>query len=126
MAIAALGIVEVGLDLAVGDNTSAAVGLLCLFPMGKGIKYVGEVGGDAIKGGSKAKSLYKVATKEAGELALKGKNYSSEYAGKLKDAYTMFKNNGYDIGEHGLNRIFGRINQGKIQSVDQVFDVLDT
>ncbi|AUM95033.1 MULTISPECIES: hypothetical protein [Clostridium] len=59
MAIAALGIVEVGLDLAVGDNTSAAVGLLCLFPMGKGIKYVG---GDAIKGGSKAKSLYKVAS----------------------------------------------------------------
>ncbi|WP_409069171.1 hypothetical protein ACFLKB_04890 [Clostridium sp. FAM 1755] len=60
MAIAALGIVEVGLDLAVGDNTSAAVGLLCLFPMGKGFKYVTEIGGDAIKGGSKAKNLYKV------------------------------------------------------------------
>ncbi|WP_460263618.1 hypothetical protein [Clostridium sporogenes] len=59
MAIAALGIVEVGLDLAVGDNTSAVVGLLCLFPMGKGFKYVTEVGGDAIKGGSKAKNLYK-------------------------------------------------------------------
>ncbi|AVQ47678.1 hypothetical protein [Clostridium botulinum] len=59
MAIAALGIVEVGLHLAVGDNTSAAADLLCLFPMGKGIKYIGEIGGDAIKGGSKAKNLYK-------------------------------------------------------------------
>ncbi|KYN78013.1 hypothetical protein A0J52_01645 [Clostridium sporogenes] len=59
MAIVALGIVEFGLDLAVGDNTSAAADLLCLFPMGKGIKYVGEIGGDAIKGGSKAKNLYK-------------------------------------------------------------------
>ncbi|KYN78022.1 hypothetical protein A0J52_01690 [Clostridium sporogenes] len=59
MAIAALGIVEVGLHLAVGDNTSVAVGLLCLFPMGKGFKYVTEIGGDAIKGGSKAKNLYK-------------------------------------------------------------------
>ncbi|WP_196760145.1 polymorphic toxin type 17 domain-containing protein [Clostridium sporogenes] len=63
MAIAALGIVEVGLDLAVGDNTSAAAGLLCLFPMGKGFKYVTEIGGDAIKGGSKAKNLYKVSSK---------------------------------------------------------------
>ncbi|MCW6111078.1 ribonuclease domain-containing protein [Clostridium sporogenes] len=59
MAMVALGIVEFGLDLAVGDNTSAADGLLCLFPMGKGIKYIGEIGGDAIKGGSKAKKLYK-------------------------------------------------------------------
>ncbi|MEL5900442.1 hypothetical protein AAGC94_20690, partial [Clostridium sporogenes] len=59
MAIAALGIVEVGLDLAVGDNTSAAIGLLCLFPMGKSFKYVTEIGGDAVKGGSKAKNLYK-------------------------------------------------------------------
>ncbi|MCW6087704.1 EndoU domain-containing protein, partial [Clostridium sporogenes] len=64
MAIAALGIAEVGLDLAVGDNTSAAVGLLFLFPMGKGFKYVTEIGGDAIKGGSKAKNLYKLASKE--------------------------------------------------------------
>ncbi|MCW6076140.1 hypothetical protein [Clostridium sporogenes] len=59
---------EFSLDLAVGDNTSAAVGLLYLFPMGKGFKYVTEVGGDAIKGGSKAKSLYKVATKEISKL----------------------------------------------------------
>ncbi|UCS12256.1 hypothetical protein [Clostridium botulinum] len=63
MAIAALGIVEVGLDLAVGDNTSAAVGLLFLFPMSKGFKYVTEIGGDAIKGGSKAKNLYKFTSK---------------------------------------------------------------
>ncbi|ENJ9654223.1 hypothetical protein AB2T14_001847 [Clostridium botulinum] len=57
MAIVALEIVEFGLDLAVGDNMSAAVGLLCLFLMGKGIKYVGEIGGDAVRDGSKAKIL---------------------------------------------------------------------
>ncbi|AUM97725.1 hypothetical protein [Clostridium botulinum] len=53
MAIVALGVLEVGLDLAVGDNTLAAAGLLCLFPMGKGIKYIGEIGDNTIKGGSK-------------------------------------------------------------------------
>ncbi|MGJ0909004.1 hypothetical protein [Clostridium botulinum] len=71
MAIAALGIVEVCLDLAVGDNTSAAVGLLCLFPMGKGFKYVTEIGGDAIKGGSKTKILYKLASKQIDNVANK-------------------------------------------------------
>ncbi|AUM95024.1 MULTISPECIES: hypothetical protein [Clostridium] len=59
MTIVALGVLEVGLDITLGDNTSAAAGLLCLFPMGKGFKYVTEIGGDAIKGGSKAKNLYK-------------------------------------------------------------------
>ncbi|WP_162266970.1 RHS repeat-associated core domain-containing protein, partial [Clostridium sporogenes] len=67
MAIAALGIVEVGLDLAVGDNTSAAADLLCLLSMGKGIKYVTEIGGDAVKGGSKVKNLYKLASKGTGK-----------------------------------------------------------
>ena len=68
MTIVALGVLEFGLDLSVGDNTSAAAGLLCLFPMGKGFKYVTEIGGDAIKGGSKAKSLYKVAANEISKL----------------------------------------------------------
>ncbi|WP_154696508.1 hypothetical protein [Clostridium botulinum] len=35
MTIVALGVLEFGLDLAVGANTSVAVGLLCLFPMGR-------------------------------------------------------------------------------------------
>ena len=64
--------------------------------------------------------------KGGSELVLKGTNYSAEYAQKLKDTYKVFQENGYEIGEHGLNRIFGRINQGKIESVDQVFDVLKT
>ncbi len=38
----------------------------------------------------------------------------------------MFKSNGYEISEHGLNRILGRINQGKISSIDEVIDVLNT
>ena len=67
MAIVALGVLEFGLDLAVGDNTSAAADLLCLFPMGKGIKYVTEIGGDAVKGGSKVKNLYKLASKGTGK-----------------------------------------------------------
>ncbi|WP_199851239.1 AHH domain-containing protein [Clostridium botulinum] len=73
MAIVALGIVEFGLDLAVGDNTSAAADLLCLFPMGKGFKYVTEIGGDAIKGGSKAKNLYKAEGLLKMDLQLFGK-----------------------------------------------------
>ena len=60
------------------------------------------------------------------ELILKGTNYTEEYAQKLKYTYKIFQNNGYEIGEHGLNRIFGRINQGKIESLDQVLDALKT
>lgn len=39
------------------------------------------------------------------ELVLKGTEYSVEYAQKLKDAYKIFKNSGYEVSEHGLNRI---------------------
>ena len=67
------------------------------------------------KGGSKSN-----------ELTLKGTEYSAEYAQKLKDTYNLFKSNGYEISEHGLNRILGRINQGKISSIDEVIDVLNT
>ena len=60
------------------------------------------------------------------ELVLKGTEYSTEYAEKLKDTYKIFKNNGYEISEHGLNRVLGRINQGKIGSIEDVLDVLAT
>ncbi|MBZ1328255.1 hypothetical protein HZR17_00605 [Clostridium botulinum] len=102
MAIAALGIVEVGLDLAVGDNTSAAVGLLCLFPMGKGIKYIGEIGGDAIKSGSEAKILYKIAIKEAKII----KNVSN---GITKAEWDMLAGggiiNGRKYSQHAMERM---------------------
>ena len=38
----------------------------------------------------------------------------------------MFASNGFDISEHALCRLLGRINQGKIKSVDEVVDVLKT
>ncbi len=44
----------------------------------------------------------------------------------MKDTYKVFENNGYDISEHGLNRILGSINQGKIGSIDEVLDALNT
>lgn len=60
----------------------------------------------------------------SGELILKGTNYSNEYAQKLKQTYNLFLQNGFHIREHALNRIWGRINQGKLESVEQVLDVL--
>ena len=57
---------------------------------------------------------------------LRGTQYSPEYAQKLTDTHKTFKDNGYEASEHALNRIFGRINQGKIKSIEQVVDVLKT
>ncbi|WP_409069170.1 hypothetical protein ACFLKB_04880 [Clostridium sp. FAM 1755] len=92
MVIVALGIVEVGLDLAVGDNTSAAVGLLCLFPMGKGFKYVTEIGGNAIKGGSKAKNLYKAEGLLEMNLQKFGKRASKAEFNELNKIYSNIEN----------------------------------
>ncbi|NFD75809.1 hypothetical protein FC826_02835 [Clostridium botulinum] len=36
---------------------------ICVFSPGKGFQYTKEIGGDAIKGGSKAKNLYKFTSK---------------------------------------------------------------
>ncbi|AVQ47675.1 hypothetical protein [Clostridium botulinum] len=107
MAIAALGIVEVGLDLAVGDNTSAAVGLLCLFPMGKGFKYVTEIGG------SKAKNLYKAEGLLKMDLQLFGKEegktiwkqVSKELVDKSIDVRTWNKGS-FDSIQDSLARHF--------------------
>lgn len=78
------------------------------------------VGGEALGLAAKGPAI----TKGPANLTLKGTDYTPEYVAKLQSAYKMFQKQGYDIGEHGLNRIFGRINQGKINSMDQVFDVL--
>lgn len=78
---------------------------------------------DVIVGGSE---VIKGSAKTADEIVLKGTEYSAEYAQKLKDTYRIFENNGYEVSEHGLNRILGRINQGKIASVDEVVDALQT
>ncbi len=63
---------------------------------------------------------------EGDELILKGTEYSSEYTQKLKDTYKIFKIKGYEVSEHGLNRILGRINQGKIGSIEEVLGVMES
>ncbi len=70
IAVTVLGVIELGLDLAAGDNKSAAINLLCLFPMGKGIKMVTGIGGDGLKGAREGKNLYKIATKGPLEMNL--------------------------------------------------------
>ncbi|MGJ0909008.1 hypothetical protein, partial [Clostridium botulinum] len=115
MAIAALGIVEVGLDLAVGDNTSAAVGLLCLFPMGKGFKYVTEIGGDAIKGGSKAKNLYKAESLLKMDLQKFGKGITKAAPEKVVNKLSnyeskrwIFENGEFMLDKRGMKHILER------------------
>ena len=78
--------------------------------------------GEAQNGGQEGKAVE--GGRGVDELVLKGTGYSSEYAQKLKDTYKIFKNNGYEISEHGLNRILDRINQGKIGSIEEVLDVM--
>ena len=59
-------------------------------------------------------------------LILKGTNYTEKYAQKLKSTYKLFRENGYLITEHALNQLMGRINQNKIESIEQILDVLKT
>jgi hypothetical protein len=60
-----------------------------------------------------------------GGIMLKGKNYSEEYKTKLIETYNYFKEHGYNFREHALNRVLGRIGQGKILSKEDVLDVLN-
>lgn len=46
------------------------------------------------------------------QLVLKGTEYYAEYVQKLKNTYRIFIDNGYEVSEHGLNRILGRIHKG--------------
>ncbi|MDI3481660.1 MAG: hypothetical protein PWQ97_1315 [Tepidanaerobacteraceae bacterium] len=55
---------------------------------------------------------------------LKGKNYSEEYKIKLVETYNYFKEHGYNFTEHALNRLLGRMGQGKILSKEDVLDAL--
>lgn len=58
-------------------------------------------------------------TFDQGKPALRG-HYSPTYTQKLVDTYDLLKDSWYVASEHALNRIMGRINQGKISSVDEV------
>ncbi|WP_251862291.1 ribonuclease domain-containing protein [Clostridium sp. Marseille-Q2269] len=70
IAVTILGVIELGLDLAEGNNIGAATCLLSLFPLGKGIKMVTGIGGDGLKGAREGKNLYKIATKGPLEMNL--------------------------------------------------------
>ncbi|WP_251862294.1 DNRLRE domain-containing protein [Clostridium sp. Marseille-Q2269] len=88
IAVAVLGVIEVGLDLAAGDNKSAAMNLLCLFPMGKGIKMVTGIGGDGLKGAREGKNLYKIATKQMDNV-VKSKWWHPNYVDNLNEVQTI-------------------------------------
>lgn len=60
----------------------------------------------------------------SGKIDLKG-NYNPKYAQKLNDMYIYFSSNGFDVSEHALNKIMGRIRQGRIESKEQILDTLN-
>ena len=63
---------------------------------------------------------------DGSKFQLKGTGYSPEYVEMIENTYSLFYSKGYHIGEHGINRILGRIKQGRISSVEEIFDVLAT
>ena len=58
------------------------------------------------------------------EFVLKGTQYTEKYNEKLLDTYNLIRQHGFNATEHALNRILGRINQGKVGSFNDVIDVL--
>ncbi|ADL69937.1 hypothetical protein Tthe_2481 [Thermoanaerobacterium thermosaccharolyticum DSM 571] len=70
------------------------------------------------------KQYNELMEKQNGDIMLRGKNYSEEYKAKLVETYNYFKENGYNFTEHALNRILGRMGQGKIFSIEDVLDTL--
>ena len=68
--------------------------------------------------------IFKRSSKDKG-IELKG-DYSVEYTNKLQSTYKIFKAKNYELSEHSLNRIMGRINQGQIGSINDVLDALES
>ena len=58
-----------------------------------------------------------------GGLQLK-REYSPQYTAKLLRTYELIKADGYTASEHALNRILGRINQGRIGTMEDVLAAL--
>ncbi|WP_102410380.1 hypothetical protein [Beduinella massiliensis] len=58
-------------------------------------------------------------------VVLKG-NYSETYQNKLQNVYEQIIPLGYKPTEHSLNRILGRMKQGKFDSLQDVIDTLQT
>lgn len=61
-----------------------------------------------------------------GNIVLKGRNYSPEYREKLLELDGYFSLHGYQLSEHALNNILGRINQGRIPSKEAVLELLES
>ena len=60
-------------------------------------------------------------SKEMGIIELKG-DYSDTYRKKLMDAATKLTDQGFVPREHSLNRIVGRIAQGRIPNIDHIIE----
>lgn len=61
-----------------------------------------------------------------GKIVLKGKNYSDEYREKLLELDGYFSLHGYQLSEHVLNKILGRIAQGRIPNRESVLELLES
>lgn len=60
---------------------------------------------------------------ETGIIKLRG-DYSPQYESKLQNAYKFFYSHGHEMSEHALNRIIGRMMQGRLESLDVILKVL--
>jgi hypothetical protein len=60
-----------------------------------------------------------------GKIILKGKNYSPEYRDKLLELDGYFSLHGYQLSEHALNNVLGRINQKRISNKEDVLELLE-
>jgi SPP1 gp7 family putative phage head morphogenesis protein len=56
-------------------------------------------------------------------IILKG-SYSDAYRKKLMDTYQYFKAAGFHMTEHSLNRVLGRIQQGRLPDVQTILDTM--
>lgn len=56
---------------------------------------------------------------------LKGDDYAEEYREKLIETQYYFKKHAYNFTEHALNKLLGRMVQGKILSKELVLDTLN-
>jgi len=57
---------------------------------------------------------------------LQGEDYAEEYRKKLIETHRYFKKHGFNFTEHALNKLLGRIGQGKILSKELVLDTLNS
>lgn len=57
-------------------------------------------------------------------ITLRGDKYSPAYAQKLQDTYRYFRSEGFTFTEHALNESIGRVQQGRLPSMEAILDTL--